>query len=471
MYKPSKARKRLLRNHDTLVQWFQHALDVFVVLSLFVTFTAIFGKLGDPYYRMLGAFTIILMVISHNYFGVHRFVNSTWRHIKNLATAWFFIIFALSFIVVISASYEQYSLGLIVYWLSYSFLVLTLTQTITSKLYKEYSQKYRFKLPALIIGESDIGLHLAKSIQSNFWLRDKVIGILSFDENVEIKNHSVHYLGNLSSLEKVIDEHNIRRIYLTPSFDKTAEIEKIQAILAEKNHIDLVWAPDIFSLTLLNHSVREISGVPLVALNETPLMFGGPAFLKMLMDKSIATAMIIFFFPIFVLVALAVKLTSKGPIFFKQVRDGWDGRKFNVYKFRSMYVHESEKLVKQATKGDSRITPVGAFIRKTSLDELPQLFNILGGTMSLVGPRPHAESHNQYYLDKVKTYPARHRIKPGMTGLAQIYGYRGETKTIEAMEKRVELDIEYIRDWSPMLDLKILLLTPLALISKNTNAY
>jgi putative colanic acid biosynthesis UDP-glucose lipid carrier transferase len=136
-----------------------------------------------------------------------------------------------------------------------------------------------------------------------------------------------------------------------------------------------------------------------------------------------------------------------------------------------MYTHTPEKVVKQATKGDPRITRVGAFIRKTSLDELPQLFNILEGSMSLVGPRPHAESHNEFYSDKVKAYLARHRIKPGMTGLAQIKGFRGETEDVESMRGRVEYDLEYISNWSPMLDIKILFLTPMALLTKNDGAY
>jgi putative colanic acid biosynthesis UDP-glucose lipid carrier transferase len=153
------------------------------------------------------------------------------------------------------------------------------------------------------------------------------------------------------------------------------------------------------------------------------------------------------------------------------VRDGWDGKKFFVFKFRSMYQHEAKTVVEQAKRHDSRITPFGAFIRRTSLDELPQLFNVINGSMSLVGPRPHAESHNIYYSDKVTTYLARHRIKPGITGLAQINGCRGETVEIEDMQKRVELDLVYICNWSPWLDLKILVATPLRLISKKGNAY
>ena len=189
------------------------------------------------------------------------------------------------------------------------------------------------------------------------------------------------------------------------------------------------------------------------------------------MDKSISLAAIIALSPLLISLAIAVRLSSPGPIIFKQVRDGWDGSKFHVFKFRSMYQHEAKTVVEQAKRNDSRVTPVGAFIRRTSLDELPQLFNVLNGSMSLVGPRPHAESHNVYYSDKVNAYLARHRIKPGITGLAQINGCRGETENIEDMEKRVEYDLAYISNWSPLLDLKILIATPMRLISKAGNAY
>jgi putative colanic acid biosynthesis UDP-glucose lipid carrier transferase len=166
-----------------------------------------------------------------------------------------------------------------------------------------------------------------------------------------------------------------------------------------------------------------------------------------------------------VLVAIAIKLTSRGPVLFRQPREGWDGARFEILKFRSMYVHEEEEgTVTQAHAGDTRITPVGRFIRKTSIDELPQLFNVLGGTMSLVGPRPHAIAHNQQYSSQINAYLARHRIKPGITGWAQINGFRGETKTVEDMERRIRLDLDYINRWSLMLDWYILAMTPIALL-------
>ncbi|EMR14342.1 Capsular polysaccharide synthesis enzyme CpsA, sugar transferase [Methylophaga lonarensis MPL] len=158
-------------------------------------------------------------------------------------------------------------------------------------------------------------------------------------------------------------------------------------------------------------------------------------------------------------IALCIKTTSKGPVFFKQTRYGMDGEKIRVWKFRTMYVAEDGPKVVQATRDDPRITPFGRFLRRTSLDELPQFFNSLGGSMSIVGPRPHAVAHNEEYRSKIHGYMLRHKVKPGITGLAQINGYRGETDTLDKMEGRVKYDLQYIQNWSLMLDLKIIMLT------------
>lgn len=188
--------------------------------------------------------------------------------------------------------------------------------------------------------------------------------------------------------------------------------------------------------------------------------------LKALLDRCLAMLAIVVLSPLMAVVALLVKWSSPGPVLFKQQRHGRHGRIIEVWKFRSMRLHD-DCDVKQATRGDPRITPVGRFIRRTSIDELPQLFNVLRGEMSLVGPRPHAVSHNIYYSEKIIAYMARHRVKPGVTGMAQVNGYRGETDTIEKMQKRVEMDLEYINNWSIWLDIKILIKTPFVLLSKN----
>ena len=244
-------------------------------------------------------------------------------------------------------------------------------------------------------------------------------------------------------------------------------IETLYKKLLDKN-VDIIWAPDIFALKLLNHGVREVAGVPLLTLSESPMANEGRALAKAIMDYSIASLMLISLSPILIATAIAIKLTSPGPVFYKQKRHGWDSRVIEVWKFRSMIMHQEDgDKVSQATREDARITQVGRFIRRTSIDELPQLFNVLNGSMSLVGPRPHALQHNAYYSEHIKSYMIRHRLKPGITGFAQVNGCRGETDCVEKMEKRVSYDIDYINRWSIWLDLAILIKTPFTLFGKD----
>jgi putative colanic acid biosynthesis UDP-glucose lipid carrier transferase len=174
--------------------------------------------------------------------------------------------------------------------------------------------------------------------------------------------------------------------------------------------------------------------------------------------------------PLMIAIAVAIKLTSPGKVIFKQRRYGLDGREIVVYKFRSMSVTEDSGDIRQATQDDDRVTRVGAFLRKYSLDELPQFINVLQGRMSVVGPRPHAVAHNEEYRPLVKGYMIRHKVNPGITGLAQVLGYRGETKTVEAMQKRVDYDLEYLRNWSLTMDLRIIAKT-ISLVFRDKMAY
>ena len=235
----------------------------------------------------------------------------------------------------------------------------------------------------------------------------------------------------------------------------------IKDIVYELRHstLDIRFFPDFEDIQLLNHKVSNIVGHYAIDISCTPLS-GFNRVIKRLEDLFIGSFICLLIAPVCLLIALAMKLTSPGPILFKQYRHGRDGRRFKVYKFRSMEVHEeSNGVVTQAQPGDPRVTRLGAFLRRTSLDELPQFINVLQGRMSIVGPRPHALSHNEYYKDLVESYMWRHKVKPGITGLAQIRGYRGLTDTLDKMEKRVECDLEYINNWSLWLDLKIIFLT------------
>jgi len=201
-----------------------------------------------------------------------------------------------------------------------------------------------------------------------------------------------------------------------------------------------------------------MNGVPVVGICETPFT-GTNALVKRVSDIVLASAILVLISPILLAIAIGVRMSSPGPIVFKQRRNGLAGEEIIVYKFRSMRAQDNGPVVRQATKDDPRITPFGAFIRRTSLDELPQFVNVLQGRMSIVGPRPHAVAHNEEYRRLIKAYMVRHKVKPGITGWAQVNGHRGETDTIEKMQARVEYDLEYLRNWSLGLDLQIIVRT------------
>jgi putative colanic acid biosynthesis UDP-glucose lipid carrier transferase len=227
--------------------------------------------------------------------------------------------------------------------------------------------------------------------------------------------------------------------------------------------------PDIFVFDLIQARSSELNGIPVVAMCETPF-YGYRGLTKRLIDIGVSVSFLVLGSPLLLLVALLVKVSSPGPIVFRQRRYGLDGHEITVYKFRTMIVTEDGEQVRQASRSDSRITRIGSFLRRYSLDELPQFINVLQGRMSLVGPRPHAVAHNEQYRTLIKGYMVRHKVRPGITGLAQINGARGETSKLEDMEARIKLDLEYLRGWSPLLDIKIMART-FVKIFRDPNAY
>jgi putative colanic acid biosysnthesis UDP-glucose lipid carrier transferase len=215
--------------------------------------------------------------------------------------------------------------------------------------------------------------------------------------------------------------------------------------------------------------VDNIGNIPVVAVCESPF-YGVNGMIKRLSDVILATLIVLMISPVMLAIAAAVKWTSPGPVLFRQRRYGADGKEIIVYKFRSMSVCEDGGEIRQAQKNDVRVTPLGAFLRRTSLDELPQFINVLQGRMSIVGPRPHAVAHNELYRKLIKGYMVRHKVKPGITGWAQVNGYRGETETLEKMQRRIEYDLDYLRNWSLRLDLYIIIKTVFGVL-RNKNAY
>lgn len=305
-----------------------------------------------------------------------------------------------------------------------------------------------------IAGSMPVAINLAKSFIDEPWLGFVVVGIY---DNKIVKNNEIEYKGDFNKLIVDAKAGELDRIYLAMSMSDEIEMRELIRNLTNTT-CSVILIPDIFTFNILQSRTEEVNGVPVVPLFDTPINGINMVF-KRLEDIFLSLLIIILISPILLVIAVAVKVSSPGPVIFKQKRYGMDGKAIKVWKFRSMTVMENDTLVKQATKNDVRVTKVGSFLRKTSLDELPQFFNVLSGKMSIVGPRPHAVAHNEQYRNIIEGYMLRHKVKPGITGWAQINGWRGETDTIDKMEKRIEYDLEYIREWSIWLDLKIILLT------------
>jgi putative colanic acid biosynthesis UDP-glucose lipid carrier transferase len=275
---------------------------------------------------------------------------------------------------------------------------------------------------------------------------------------VNTKEHlpaRAHHLDSLSELSSFIRQHEVREVWIALPVEAS---QLVREAIYHLRHdpIDVRWIPDLMSVRLLGHRVDEFLGVPAIELNSLPAA-GIRGMTKEIFDRVFASCVLLGLSPALLTIALLIKLTSRGPVLFTQARLGVDGKVFQVYKFRSMTAHkEQHGTVTQATRDDARVTPIGAFLRRTSLDELPQFINVLRGEMSVVGPRPHALEHNEQYKDVVARYMMRHRVKPGITGWAQVNGYRGQTDTVNKMRSRVEFDLYYIQNWTFLMDLRII---------------
>jgi putative colanic acid biosynthesis UDP-glucose lipid carrier transferase len=312
---------------------------------------------------------------------------------------------------------------------------------------------------AVIAGVGDLSRRLARAIAEQ---ADHGVVLEGWFEDRSAERTGAldgRMLGKLTALPQYVREHNIDLIYIALPIRHE---ERTKWLLDELHDTtaSIYFVPDIFVFDLIQSRVDVIDGIPVLALCETPF-FGINGLVKRASDLVLASVMLVLALPLLIVTALGVAATTPGSIIFKQRRYGLDGREIVVYKFRSMATSDDAANVQQAQRNDARITPFGRIIRKYSLDELPQLINVIQGRMSLVGPRPHAVAHNEEYRRLIKGYMIRHKVAPGITGLAQIRGHRGETRTVEEMKDRVESDLEYLRRWSLALDLKIIAVTVL----------
>lgn len=322
-----------------------------------------------------------------------------------------------------------------------------------------------------IVGVTELGFELARSIERAPHMGLRLVGFFDdrpTDRTPLLPAEIGHRVGNLDELIEQARQGAVSMIYITFPMRAEHRIREVLERLSDTT-ASVYLAPDFFVFELLHSRWSSIGGLPVVSVFENPF-YGVDGLLKRGADLVLASLFLLIAALPMLAIAAAIKLTSRGPVFFRQERYGLDGQRIKVWKFRTMKVCEDGPVVTQASKDDPRLTPIGGLLRKTSLDEVPQLFNVLEGSMSLVGPRPHASTHNEAYRRLIQGYMLRHKVKPGITGLAQVNGWRGETDTLYKMQKRVEFDHKYIREWSPWLDLKILFWTVVTVLRRE-NAY
>jgi len=315
-----------------------------------------------------------------------------------------------------------------------------------------------------IVGTGDLATKIHAGLKDIPWVGYRLVGF--FDDH-EVSNsqpnekktqqYTTDAPGSLDALVKLAEEGAVNDVYITSPMREEEKIKKLIDRLSNST-VGVYLVPDLFMFEMLHARSMNINGLPTISVVSNP-NHGVNSWIKRAEDIFGSMAILTLIAIPMLVIAVGIKFTSRGPVLFKQIRYGLDGKEIKVWKFRSMTVMENGSDFRQATKGDARITPFGAFLRKTSLDELPQFLNVLQGSMSIVGPRPHAVAHNEEFRGQVKSYMRRHKVKPGVTGWAQINGWRGETDTLEKMEKRIEHDLHYIQNWSLWWDMKIIIKT------------
>lgn len=338
---------------------------------------------------------------------------------------------------------------------------------------------------AIVIGAGPLATRVGQALGQQWGRGVDLIGC--FDDRLDARldpGARGMRRGDLAEVVDFIHRRGVQDVYITlplgsrapgavgpPGWDGSPQACRLQGLLRalQDTTVSVHYVPDLLDVQVIRGRLRDINGVPVLGLCETPFT-GINQLVKRVEDLVLASLILVLIAPLLLAVAAGVKLSSPGPVLFRQRRNGLDGREISVWKFRSMRTLDNGPVVRQATRGDPRITPFGAFIRRTSLDELPQFFNVLQGHMSIVGPRPHAVAHNDEYRELIRAYMVRHKVKPGITGWAQVNGHRGETDTLDKMRARVAYDLQYLHHWSLGLDLQIIART-VRLVLADRHAY
>ncbi|HEY9074164.1 MAG TPA: undecaprenyl-phosphate glucose phosphotransferase, partial [Desulfobaccales bacterium] len=432
---------------------------IVVVLLLFL----ICWTYGEPFrfiWQALGIFAFPLTIMVFQAAQLYR----PWRGanlmrlVRQIFLGWIIIAAILMTLGYVTKTSELFSRRVLLTWLPLVPVALVVLRLQVYYGLRWLRQQGLNTRAVVIAGAGDLGGRLGKNVVETPWLGMRLLGF--FDDRVtgeiHLAHHSYPVIGNLDDMIGFVQEQKVDMVYLALPLRAENRLREITDSLQDTT-ASVYYVPDVFIFSLMTASMTDLQGIPLIGLWETPF-FGVNGWLKRAEDLALGSLILMLTSPMLLLVALGVKLSSPGPIIFKQRRYGLDGREILVYKFRTMKACEDGQKICQATSEDHRVTPFGRFLRRTSLDELPQFFNVIMGSMSIVGPRPHAVAHNEHYRRLIPGYMLRHKVRPGVTGWAQINGWRGETETLEKMEKRVEFDLDYLRRWSLWLDLKIIFL-------------
>lgn len=456
--------RRLVRDHAALISLVTRSLDAIAIAGVaLLAYILRFGEFSPlpKAYIALVAIGVLLSLVLFPAFGVYRSWrgNTMFQLFSRLFAAWGTVLIILVSMLFLLKASADYSRIWFTYWATLSLVSLfTIRGIVYLTLCTMRRRGWNHKR-VVLLGAGAIGRSLARRLRHHPEIGFNVVAMLDDQPSLHGKRFAgAPVVGTLDKVNDIAQEHDADEIWI--ALPLSAE-PRVRAILNQLSHTtyNIRYIPDIFCFSLLNHAVSEIAGIPVLDLNVSP-MDGSNRIIKAIEDRMLALLILILISPLLIIIAIGVKLSSEGPVIFKQLRHGWDGKPIKVYKFRTMKVHtETNGRVTQATKNDPRVTKFGAFLRRTSLDELPQFFNVLQGRMSIVGPRPHALAHNEYYKNLIQNYMLRHKVKPGITGWAQINGLRGETDTLEKMKKRVEYDLYYINNWSLLLDFKIIFKT------------
>ena len=442
-----------------------------VAIGMLLVISAAYGISFALHFRMLAILVLVLapLVLQLPSGMSSQLLARRWSIAASLVLRWMVLLGILLLIGYATKISAEFSRRVILTWAVLTPVPLVAVTLLINRLIRSVMFSPGNVRTAVFAGYNEVSVALAERMRRSPELCVQTLGFFD-DRSVERLGVTGpgELLGGLSDLAPYVKSRKVEVIFVALPMRHVQRVLDLLEDLRDTT-ASIYYVPDIFVFDLIQSRTGEILGMPVVAMCETPF-FGYRGVVKRSMDFVVGMIALLMLAPVLAVIALAIKSTSPGPVLFRQRRYGLDGREIHVFKFRTMTVVEDGEVIRQATRDDPRITPVGRVLRRFSLDELPQLFNVINGSMSLVGPRPHAVAHNEEYRKLIRGYMIRHKVLPGMTGLAQVSGCRGETRTLEEMRARIEYDLDYLRHWSPMLDLKIMVKTALMLL-RDRKAY